>query len=115
MTRDNGFLTIWSKVYEGLDPYERPLPGYVLKVFRDEVDVSTPNQSSGDATFNLTDKTEGSLEYNLKYELPGGSEADWMIYLAQPDGTRVSPITVFTTKGDSYRNLVVYIAYWHAR
>mgnify|MGYP005865359261 FL=1 len=42
-------------------------------------------------------------------------EADWEIYLARPGGLRVSPITRFTTMGDSYRNLVVYIAYWLAR
>jgi hypothetical protein len=42
-------------------------------------------------------------------------EADWQIYLATPDGNRVSSITRFTTLGDSYRNLVAYIAYLRAR
>ena len=53
--------------------------------------------------------------YNLKFELRNAGEADWEIYLARPGGIRVSPITSFTTKGNSYRNLVVYIAYWLAR
>jgi len=112
--RDNGVLTIWVKVYEGRSPYEKALAGYVLKVFRDGVDVSSPEQSFGDAPFNST-KPEGSFEYNLKFEMDHAGEADWRIYLAKPGGYRVSPVKEFTTKGDSYRNLVVYIAYWLAR
>jgi len=112
--RDNGVLTIWVKVYEGRIPYEKPLAGYVLKVFRDGVDVSSNEQSFGDAPFNNT-KPEGNFEYNLKFEMFNAGEADWRIYLAKPDGYRVSPISEFTTKGDAYRNLVVYIAYWLAR
>jgi len=112
---DNGQLTVWVKVYEGLDPYERALGGFILKVFRDDVDVSVTTQSRGDAPFDRIDPKIGIYPYNLKYQLAGASEADWQIYLATPDGTRVSPITKFTTKGDSYRNLVVYIAYWKAR
>ena len=112
---DNGQLTVWVKVYEGEDPYERALGGFILKVFRDGVDVSATAQSRGDAPFDEIDPKAGIYPYNLKYQLAGASEADWQIYLATPDGTRVSPITEFTTKGDSYRNLVVYIAYWKAR
>jgi hypothetical protein len=117
--RDTGLLTIWTKVYEGSTQYEKPLPGYVLKVFRDGVDVSSAVQTRGDAFDEIASDSYGTRTiqylYNLKYELPGAAEADWQIYLAMPDGARVSPITKFTTKGDSYRNLVVYIAYWRAR
>ena len=117
--RDTGLLTIWTKVYEGSGSYEKPLPGYVLKVFRDGVDVSGTVQTRGDVFDEIASVSGGTRTiqylYNLKYELPGAAEADWQIYLARPDGTRVSPITKFTTKGDSYRNLVAYIAYWLAR
>jgi hypothetical protein len=113
--RDNGVLTIWVKVYQGLSPYEKPLAGYVLKVFRDGVDVSDGQQSfGGDMPFNNS-KPEGSYNYNLKFEMDNAGEARWQIYLAKPDGYRVSPIREFTTLGDSYRNLVVFIAYWLAR
>ena len=113
--RDNGVMTIWVKVYEGLIPYERPLPGYILVVKRDGVDVSSTEQSSGDASFSRTAPSEGERLYNLKYERHNAGEANWEIYLARPSGYRVSPVTQFTTMGDSYRNLVVYIAYWLAR
>jgi hypothetical protein len=112
--RDNGILTIWVKVYEGLTPYEKALGGYVLKVFRDDVDVSDGKQSFGNAPFYNT-RPEGNYDYNLKFEMNNASEARWRIYLAKPDGTRVSPVREFTTLGDSYRNLVVFIAYWLAR
>ncbi len=112
--RDNGVLTIWVKVYEGPPDNQKPLAGYILKVFRDGVDVSDNVQSFGNAPFYST-FPEGNFEYNLKFERFNAGEADWEIYLARPDGFRVSPVTQFTTKGDSYRNLVVYIAYWLAR
>lgn len=112
--RDDGRLTIWVKVYEGPYDNQKPLPGYMLKVFRDGVDVSKGDQSFGDAPFNST-FPEGNYKYNLKFEIYNAGEANWEIYLAKPGGFRVSPITQFTTMGDSYRNLVVYIAYWLAR
>jgi len=114
LRRDTGILTIWVKVYEGPVDNEKPLGGYILKVFRDGVDVTQNQLSFGDKPFNNT-KPEGSYNYNLKFEMDHAGEADWEIYLAKPGGFRVSPITKFTTKGDSYRNLVVYIAYWLAR
>ncbi len=113
--RDNGILTIWVKVYEGFDPYERPLAGYVLKVSRNGVDVSGADQSFSDRPFDETSKSEGTRKYNLKFEMNAAGEADWEFYLAQSNGYRVSPITKFTTLGDSYRNLVVYVAYILAR
>lgn len=112
--RDNGVLTIWVKVYEGPLDNQKPLAGYILKVFRDGVDVSDNAQSFGNAPF-YNSFPEGNFEYNLKFERFNAGEADWEIYLARPGGFRVSPVTQFTTKGDSYRNLVVYIAYWLAR
>lgn len=115
ITRDNGILTIWVKVYEGRDPYEKPLPGYILKVTRDGVDVSDNVQSADNQAFDMTSAKEGSYRYNLKFELYHAGEADWQIYLAKPGGFRVSPISKFTTKGDSYRRLVVYVAYLLAR
>jgi uncharacterized protein YgiM (DUF1202 family) len=110
--RDTGVLTIWVKVYEGPTDNQQALVGYVLKVSRDGVDVSLPNQSY--APFGNT-KPEGNYDYNLKFEMFNAGEADWRIYLANATGYRVSPISEFTTRGDSYRNLVVYIAYWLAR
>jgi hypothetical protein len=86
-----------------------------LKVARDGVDVSDNLQSFDDRAFDKTNPSEGGYEYNLKFEKYGAGEADWEIYLARPGGFRVSPVTKFTTKGDSYRNLVVYIAYFLAR
>jgi hypothetical protein len=114
IVRDNGVLTIWVKVYEGPPDNKTALGGYMLKVRRDGVDVSDNAQSFGDAPFNRT-FPEGNYEYNLKFERFNAGEADWEIYLARPGGERVSPITPFTTKGTSYRHLVVYIAYWLAR
>ncbi len=111
--RDDGRITIWARVYEGQEPYTKALPGYVLKVLRDGVEVSLPDQSY--EPFDSTGPQQGNYIYNLKFEMYDASEADWAIYLATPDGTRVSPVTQFTTKGDSYRNLVVYIAYLRAR
>ena len=111
--RDNGVLTIWVKVYEGPYDNQKPLPDYVLKVDRDGVDVSSAVQSHGTAFDNT--KPEGSMDYNLKFEMNNAGEAKWRIYLAKPDGYRVSPISEFTTLGDSYRNLVVFVAYWLAR
>jgi hypothetical protein len=111
--RDDGRMTIWVRVYEGQEPYTKALPGYVLKVARDGVDVSLSDQSY--EPFDNTGPQQGNYVYNLKFEMYDASEADWEIYLAKPDGTRMSPVTRFTTKGDSYRNLVVYIAYLRAR
>ncbi len=116
---DNNILTIWAKIYEGSGDYEKPLGGYVLKVFRDGADVSSDRQSMGDR-FDEIVSVSGTARtiqyvYNLKFELRDAGEADWEIYLARPGGLRVSPITRFTTKGASNRNLVVFIAYWLAR
>lgn len=116
---DSGILTIWVKVYEGSGAYEKPLPGYILKVTRDGVDVSSARTSMGER-FDEVASGFGATRtiyylYNLKFEMRNAGEADWEIYLARPGGLRVSPITRFTTMGDSYRNLVVYIAYWLAR
>jgi len=112
--RDNGILTIYVRVYEGPADNQKPLAGYILKVRRDGLDVSDNGQSFGNAPFHRT-FPEGDFRYNLKFERFNAGEADWEIYLARPGGFPVSPITQFTTKGDSYRNLVVHIAYWLAR
>jgi len=116
---ENGILTIWAKIYEGSGSYENPLGGYILKVTRDGVDVSSDHQSMG----NRFDEIATGVYpyrviqylYNLKFEMYNAGQADWEIYLARPGGLRMSPITRFTTKGDSSQNLVVYIAYWLAR
>jgi hypothetical protein len=112
--RDTGIMTIWVKVFEGPPDNEKPLEGYVLKVFRNDVDVSQPTQSHARSDFDNT-KPEGDFEYNLKFEMREAGEARWRIYLARPNGFRVSEVTEFTTLGDSYRNQVVYIAYFLAR
>jgi hypothetical protein len=114
--RDTGILTIWVKVWEGPSDNQKPLAGYILKVFRNDVDVSLPVQSHApdfDHT-NAGDSTNDLL-YNLKFEMYGAGEARWRIYLARPTGERVSPEYAFTTMGDSYRNQVMYIGYWLAR
>lgn len=113
--RDDGRMTIWVKVYEGPADNQRPLGGYILKVTRDGFDVSDNLVSFDDRPFDTTSPNEGAYQYNLKFEKYGAGEADWELYLARPGGFRVSPVTKFTTKGDSYRNLVVYIAYLLAR
>jgi len=113
--RDDGLLTIWVKVYEGPADNQRPLGGFTLKVFRDGVDVSDNILSFDDRPFDKTTPNQGAYEYNLKYEMYGAAEADWEIYLTRPGAGRMSPVTKFTTKGDSYRNLVVFIAYLLAR
>ena len=115
INRDNGILTAWIKVHEGTGEYQRPLGGYILKVMRDGVDISDNIQSFDDRPFDITPPNQGAYEYNLKFEKYEAGEADWEIYLARPGGIRMSPVTKFTTKGDSYRNLVVYIAYLLAR
>lgn len=115
ITRDNGIMTIWVKVYEGPLDSEKPLGGYILKVKRDGVDVSDNVVSFGDRPFDNTGKNQGNYNYNLKFELNNASESDYEIYLARPGGFRVSPITKFTTKDSSYRTLVVYMAYLLAR
>ena len=111
---DTGILTILVKVYEGPSDNEKPLSGYILKVARDGVDVTQDKTTFGDRTFDNT-FPQGSYKYNLKFEMDYAGEADWEIYLAKPGGFRMSPITTFTTKGDSYRNLGIYIAYKLAR
>jgi hypothetical protein len=118
--RDDGRFVLRSKIYEGTSPYEKPLPGYVVKVFRNGADVTPLNETTDYATSrDVWDYTNfgktNNYQYNYKFEMGDGGEADWEIYLAKPDGFRVSPITQFTTKGDMYRNLEVYIAYWLAR
>ena len=113
--RDDGRLTIWVKVYQGPLDNQQPLGGYTLHVTRDGVDVSDKLLSFGDRPFDNTLAPQGGYDYNLKFEMYNADEADWEIYLARPGGFRVSPITKFTTKGDSYRNLVVFIAYILAR
>jgi hypothetical protein len=116
LQRDDGTVVIWAKVFQGPTDNEKPLAGYVLKVLRNNVDVSLPVTSHAKVSgFDNTGPAQGSYDYNLKFEMPHGSEADWQIYLARPDGSRVSPISKFTTMGDSYRNIVVYVAYWLAR
>ena len=111
--RDNGVLSIWVKVYEGPSDNQKALAGYVLKVFRNDEDVSQPTVSHGPYFDNS--RPDGAFDYNVKFETWNAGEAKWRIYLAKPDGYRVSPISEFTTLGDSYRNLVVYVAYWLAR
>ena len=114
--RDNGILTIWVKVYEGPADNQSPLGGYILKVKRDGADVSDNSVSFGnERPFDKTSAREGAYSYNLKFELNDAGEADWEIFLARPGGFPVSPVSKFTTKGDSYRNLVVFIAYFLAR
>ena len=115
--RDDGVMTIWVKVFEGPPDNQKPLAGYVLKVFRNDVDVSKPAQSYAHIDFDHTSWNDpiNDLKYNLKFELNNAGEVKWKIYLARPGGDRVSPVTEFTTLGDSYRNLVVYVAYWLAR
>ena len=109
-------MDIWVKVYEGPADNQSPLGGYILKVKRDGVDIDRDNvQSFGDRPFDNTGKQQGNYDYNLKFEINDASESEYEIYLARPGGFRVSPISKFTTKGPSYRNLVVYIAYWLAR
>ena len=113
--RDSGTMTMLVQVYEGPLDNQHPLGGYQLKVFRDGVDVTQDAVSFGDRDFDGTLAVEGGFKYNLKFELPNAGEADWKIYLARPGGFRMSPVSEFTTKGDSYRNQVVYIAYKLAR
>jgi hypothetical protein len=118
--RDDGRLVLRAKVFEGTSPYEKPLPGYVVKVFRDGVEVTQLNEAIGYlSSRDVWDYTNfgktGDYQYNYKFEMAGGGEANWKIYLAKPDGYRVSPITEFATTGDMYRDLEVYIAYWLAR
>ena len=114
-------MTIWVKVFEGKAPYEKLLSGYTLKVSRDGVDVTQLNEarstypSSRDVLDYSNFGKTGNYEYNYKFEMSNAGEADWEIYLADAGGARVSPVTKFTTKGDLYRNLVAYIAYWRAR
>jgi hypothetical protein len=118
--RDDGRFILRAKISEGKSPYEKLLPGYVVKIFRDGVDVTSLNEAGDYLTSrDMVDHTSfgksGDYEYNYKFEMAGGGEADWEIYLAKPDGYRVSLPTKFTTKGDLYRNLEVYMAYWLAR
>jgi uncharacterized protein YgiM (DUF1202 family) len=112
ITRDDGVMTIWAKVFEGKAPYEKPLSGYTLHVLRDGVDVSQSEQS-GESLYN-TGKFQGNYDYNLKFELYQAGEADWEFYLAK-DGVRVSPVTKFSTKGELAENLVAYMSYWRVR
>jgi hypothetical protein len=113
--RDSGTMTMLVQVFEGPSDNQHPLGGYQLKVLRDGVDVTQDVQSFGDRDFDATLAVEGGFKYNLKFEMPNAGEADWKIYLARPGGFRMSPVSEFTTKGDSYRNQVVYIAYKLAR
>jgi hypothetical protein len=118
--RDDGRFILRAKIFEGKAPYEKLLPGYVVKVLRDGVDVTSLNEASEYPTSrDMVDHTNfskaGDYEYNYKFEMANGGEADWEIYLAKPDGYRVSLPTKFTTKGDMYRNLEVYMSYWLAR
>jgi len=115
--RDDGILNIFIKVYEGTDPYEKAVPGYFLKVIRDGKDVSTQVLSHGDDFDQIYDGSGKTViyEFNDKFEMRDAGETDWEMYLATPGGRRVSEVTRFTTTGDSYRNLDVYIAYKHVR
>jgi hypothetical protein len=118
--RDDGRFILRAKIFEGKSPSEKLLPGYIVKVFRDGVDVTSLNEASGYLTSrDLVDYTSfgnaGNYEYNYKFEMANGGEADWEVYLARPDGYPLSLSTKFTTKGDLYRNLEVYMAYWLAR
>jgi hypothetical protein len=113
--RDTGTMTMWVQVYEGPLDNQHPVGGYQLKVFRDGVDVTQNAVSFDDRNFDETNPQEGEFKYNLKFEMPNAGEADWKIYLARPGGFRMSPVSEFTTKGDSYRNQVVYVAYVLAR
>ena len=112
----NNLLTIMVKVYQGPPGNECSMSGYALKVSRDGTDVSKPTLSHGQlCAFDNTGPNLGNYLYNLKYEYPNAGQADWTIYLARPDGTRVSPITKFTTTGASAINLTVFIGYVLAR
>ncbi len=115
MRRDNGLLTIWVKVFQGATDNRSRWAGTSC-TSRAMVWTSAISCSRL-ATGRLTTLApqQGGFDYNLKFEMYDAGEADWEIYLARPGGFRVSPITKFTTKGDSYRNLVVYIGYLLAR
>jgi uncharacterized protein YgiM (DUF1202 family) len=113
--RDGGIMTMLVQVYEGPPDSVHPLGGFQLRVFRDGVDVTQNAVSFDDRAFDATLAVEGGFKYNLKFEMPNAGEADWKIYLAGPGGFRMSPVSEFTTKGDSYRNQVIYIAYKLAR
>ena len=118
--RDDGRFILRAKIFEGKAPYEKLLPGYQVKVFRDGYDVTNLNEATEyPFSRDVIDYTNfggtGSYEYNYKFEMANGGEADWEIYLANADGYPVSLKTQFATKGDLYRNLEVYIAYWLAR
>jgi len=118
--REDGRLILRAKIYQGKSPDEKVLPGYVVKIFRDGVDVTPLNEAtqyltSRDVSDNTNFGKTGNYEYNYKFEMAGGGEADWKIYLAKPDGDRVSLATEFTTKGNLSKNLEVYMAYWLAR
>ncbi len=112
----SGLLTIMVKVYQGPASNQCALGGYTLDVKRDDVNVSKPTLSRGRlCQFDTTGPTAGNYEFNLKFEYPNAGQAQWAIYLARPDGSRVSPITKFNTVGSNSQQLAVVISYFLAR
>jgi hypothetical protein len=112
----SGMLTIMVKVYQGPASNECALGGYTLDVIRDGVDVSKPILSRGRmCQFDTTGPAAGNYEFNLKYEYANAGQAQWAIYLARPDGTRVSRITMFNTIGSNSQQLAMVISYFLAR
>lgn len=112
----NDLLTIYVKVYQGPPDAECALPGFKLKVLRNDIDVSQDATSRGaTCAFDSTGPTLGNYLYNLKFEMPAAGEAEWTLFLADASGVPVSPPTTFSTAGTRSRNLVVFIAYFLAR
>jgi hypothetical protein len=117
----NAWLTIWVKAFKGRPPIFLPVEGYRLKVFRNGVDVSSPDTTRG--VFELWapfDPDEPRAfgtrrEYNLKYEFfPEAGEADWRIYLTDASGQQLSPEVTFRTGGDSQVK-EVYVGFFDLR
>lgn len=118
---NNPWLTVWVKAFTGQPPGFVPVAGYRLRVLRNGVDVSKPDETR--AVFELSapflPESPAAFgarrEYNLKYEyLPAAGDARWEIYLTDRNGVQLSPPLVFDTRVDDPLR-EVYVGFYDTR
>jgi hypothetical protein len=128
----NEYVTIWAKIYIGVDPFEQALAGYFLTVkFEgfERPNANGPVASKDTFEFSAPPGAGNRVEYNYKYEYrppdPAtiGSNATrlqligtgtWTVYVSDANGTRLSDEVTFTS-APSNPNREIYLGWVRVR
>jgi len=125
---DNGFLSIFVKVFSGVPGAQNPLAGYLLKVRykaagTDEY-LDRPSTYGGLSVNQYSSFKDGTHIYNLKYEYyPGGEippgktmadllgTGDWEMWLTNGEGIELSRRISFTTNPQNNNNREIFVSF----